>query len=299
MSCPVHGGDNKNGCTIFADEKLCWKCWTHGCHEEYGSHLPGFVRGVLSKKTNKNTSYEDVKKFLGPDYHEICDTFSLPDPYLDYQRILKEFQKSPNRDYETKIDRNYGIRNLEIPSQYYINRGFTPDALVTFDIGDCLDKNDYMYNKATVPIYDENYNFIGRAGRSLDDSKPKWKYDTIVEKSQHLYGLYLAKEHILKKSSVILVEGQANIWRLYEAEFYNCVSLMGAALTDCQLVLLEKSGCTNVIIMTDMDNAGRDAVRQIKKICGRRFNYFVPQMIHNDPAEHSKEELQEILKGYK
>ena len=295
--CPVHGGDNKSGCTIFADDKLCWKCWTHGCHNEYGSGIFGFVRGSLTRAKKKNISYDEVVDFFGAQY--LVDTTPEFRPYEAYLDMMAEFQKTPNRLYQYSIDREYAIRNLIIPSPYFIGRknGFSEAALIKFDIGDCLDDGAFMFGRACSPIYNEDYKFVGMAGRSMDDSAPKWKYDSIIEKGQHLYGLNLAMDAIRDSGVVILVEGQGNVWRLWEAGYFNSVGIMGSALTEFQLILLEMSGCTTVVIMTDMDSAGRKAVSQIKAMCGRRFNYIVPEMIYNDPADHMAGELQELLKG--
>ena len=51
--CPVHGGDNAEGCSIFTDGNTAkgnWNCWTHSCEEDFTTNLFGFVRGVLSHR---------------------------------------------------------------------------------------------------------------------------------------------------------------------------------------------------------------------------------------------------------
>jgi len=299
--CPVHGGDNKNGCTIFADERLCWQCWTHSCHNEYTGTIFGLVRGTLTKSLGRNVSYSEVAKFFGPEY---CTRVTgpqialLPTLKSETKRILEEFEKAPNRNYEYKIDRNYAIRNLKIPSEYFLDRNFSSAILTKFDVGDCSE--GYMEGRAVTPIFDENYRFVGSAGRAIDNEVvPKWKYDSIIEKGHHLYGLNLSKQYILDSGVCIVAEGQGNIWRLWEAGYPNCVGIMGAYMTDSQLIMLEKSGCTTIVIMTDMDKAGRKSVEQIKLLCGRRFNYIVPEMKYLDPAEHTAKELDELLANYK
>lgn len=301
FSCPVHGGDNPTGCTIFSDDNLCWKCWTGGCHEQYGSGIFGFVRGALTKLSNKNVTYDQVTEFIGSKYCKI----SIPvdeevDPYRDTHRILNEFRKEPNRNYPFNIDRNWAIKNLSIPSLYFMGRCFTEEILIKFDVGDCIEgpeSTNYMEGRAVTPVYNEFYQFVGSGGRLIDEesSGPKWLYDSILEKGQHLYGLNLSKQYILDSGVAIVVEGQGNVWRLWEAGYPNCVALMGSSLTDSQLILLEKSGCTTMVIMTDIDNAGQTCCKKIQEICGRRFNYVVPTMIKNDPAEHIVSELQIIL----
>lgn len=60
--CPIHSGDNPTGLTIFLEEKYGfvgnWKCWTNGCHEQYGSSIIGFLKALLKK------SYKDTEKWV-------------------------------------------------------------------------------------------------------------------------------------------------------------------------------------------------------------------------------------------
>ena len=53
FACPIHGGDNPMGCSIFTDgntSKGNWACWTQHCEEDYSKSLFGFVRGALANK---------------------------------------------------------------------------------------------------------------------------------------------------------------------------------------------------------------------------------------------------------
>ena len=78
---------------------------------------------------------------------------------------------------------------------------------------------------------------------------------------------------------------------MYEAGYKNSVSIFGSSLTDEQLIILEESGILNLIILTDFDEAGKKAVEQIKRKCGRRFNYFRPHISKKDIGEMSIEQL--------
>ena len=52
LPCPVHGGDNENGCSLFIGDKYTtptWKCFTNHCEDDYGKSLIGFIKGVLSE----------------------------------------------------------------------------------------------------------------------------------------------------------------------------------------------------------------------------------------------------------
>jgi DNA primase len=83
---------------------------------------------------------------------------------------------------------------------------------------------------------------------------------------------------------------------LHEAGIENCVGIFGANMSDDQLVLLEKSGALNLVVLTDYDEAGHRAAEQIMKKCGRRFNYHRPNISQKDIGDMTVEQINnEIL----
>jgi 5S rRNA maturation endonuclease (ribonuclease M5) len=295
--CPIHGGDNPNGCCIYRNG--VWQCWTNNCHEEYKNSFIGFIRAMLCVKRNKSVSLdgsvEFCEYFLGENVADMDDNSAKTE--IDSCAI---FRKQPEK-IGTQIERATIRAKLDIPSNYYINRGFLANTLDKFDVGLCLEAGKPMSNRVVVPIYDQENDYVGCAGRSINEQlKPKWLYSKGFKKCV-LYGFNLAKEHILRTQAVILVEGQGDVWRMYEAGYPQSVGIFGCSLTDDQLLLLESSGALNVIVLTDSDNAGEKAYQQIVKKCGRRFNYTRPKISSKDVGDMSiqqiKEELVPQLKG--
>ena len=297
--CPVHNGDNPEGCCIFTDgdtNKGNWKCWTASCEEEYTSSLSGFVRGVLSEKRNKKISMNETADFclhiLDSDIDNLVSRDVLKDKT---SKLIDVFNKSILRE-KGVFDRNKIRESLQIPSEYFINRGFSNEVLDKFDIGLSLKKNGPMQKRVVVPIYDEDYNYVSYVGRAIcDDLNPKWLFPSGFKKQNILYGLNIAKDHIKTTGSVILVEGQGDVWKMHEANYKNCVGLFGANISDDQLLLLEHSGALNVIILTDSDQAGEKACHQIMKKCGRRFNYFRPTIPTKDVGKMTLKQIDEHL----
>jgi len=298
--CPVHNGDNPEGCCIFTDgdtNKGNWKCWTALCEEEYTSSLFGFVRGSLSEKRNRKVSMNETADFclhiLDSDIDNLANHSILKDKT---SKLIDIFNRSISRE-KSALERDKIRDSLQIPSEYFMGRGFSPEILNEFDIGLSLKKNGPMQKRVVVPIYDEDYNYVSYVGRAVsDDLNPKWLFPTGFKKQNILYGLNIAKDHIKKTGSVILVEGQGDVWRLHEAGYKNCVGLFGASIADDQLLLLESSGALNVIILTDSDQAGEKAYHQIMNKCSRRFNYFRPIIPTKDVGEMTLEQIEEHLK---
>lgn len=300
--CPIHGGDNQEGCSIFTDgttAKGNWQCWTKHCEEEFTNNIFGFIRGVVSQRRKKKISINETASFcidfLGEKLSDISD--DVPVKKLD---ILEVFHRQPEKIY-TGISRETIRSKLDIPSSYFIKRGFLQETLNKFDVGLCLEQNKPMSNRAVAPIYDDAFEYVGCAGRAItDDIKPKWLYSKGFKKTV-LYGLNLAKNKIKETQSIIIVEGQGDVWRLHEAGYEQSVGIFGCTISDDQLVLLENSGALNLIILTDSDEAGQTAYNKIVKKCGRRFNYYRPQISGKDVGEMTieklKEELEPQLKG--
>ena len=301
--CPVHGGDNPEGCCIFTDgmtQKGNWSCWTHHCEEEFANNLFGFVRGCLSQNRNKSISMNEAASFCSNFLEKDIEELNLDVDYKNNFKVIDIFSRKVER-LEPLITRDEVRLKIKIPAEYYIGRGYIPETLDLFDVGECSVKNQPMSGRVVVPIYDEGYNYIGCVGRATDEkTQPKWLHSKGFKKSV-LYGLHLAKDEILKTQTAILVEGQGDVWRMHEAGFENTVGIFGSSINDDQLILLESSGALNLIILTDSDEAGNKAFSQIVKKCGRRFNYCRPSISQKDVGDMSieqiKEELYPQLKG--
>lgn len=293
--CPVHGGDNPEGCCIFTDgltNQGNWSCWTHSCHEEYVNNLFGFVRGCLSEKRGRNISMNEtaafICNFLDKDIDDVTVSAAKKNKAVDI------FHRKIHRE-QSQITRT-GIRErLSIPAQYYIGRNYTPEVLESFDVGECLVENQPMSGRVVVPIYDEDDNYVGCVGRSIKEHlHPKWLHSQGFTKNI-LYGLNLAKKRILETRTVAVVEGQGDVWRAFEAGLDFTVGIFGCSLNEDQLMLLEQSGALNMVILTDQDDAGNKAAEQIIKKCGRRFNYIRPTWSTKDIGDLTVEQIKEEI----
>ena len=190
---------------------------------------------------------------------------------------LDTFTRSVERN-TIAIERSELLSKLAIPSKYYIGRDYTPEVLSMFDIGECLASNQPMSGRVVVPLYDEDNNYVGCSGRAIKEHlNPKWLYGKGFKKNI-LYGLNLAKEAIINTGTVVIVEGQGDVWRAFEAGLNMTVGMFGTNLTDDQLILLERSGAINMVVLTDYDDAGIKAAKKIQEKCGRRFNYIRPEL---------------------
>jgi 5S rRNA maturation endonuclease (ribonuclease M5) len=288
--CPVHGGDNPEACCIFTDgnsAKGNWHCWTRHCEEDFTGSLVGLVRGWLEKNGSEENSFQRALEFCC-DFLKI-DVNKVKESAYDkgkVSQVFKIFNEENLNDSTPVISRESIRQKLDVPSLYYLNnkderKRFSTEALDVFDIGDCKDSKQAMYGRVVVPIYDERGNYSGCVGRTKSEvskSNPKWKNSKGFSKSANLYGFNVTAEHILSSGVAIIVEGQSDVWRLYEAGLPMAVGIFGSSLSEKQLITLEKSGAFNLVVLTDYDEAGITAYKGIVDKCGRRFNYIRPDL---------------------
>tara|TARA_R100000008_G_scaffold15804_1_gene7751 strand:+ start:2887 stop:3945 length:1059 start_codon:yes stop_codon:yes gene_type:complete len=304
-ACPIHEGDNPNAFTMTTD---CdhpyfgmWKCWTQGCEEENVNTPIGLIRVLLSKAKDEDVTFDDTISYcmnLVETNFESLNKEASSTSFNTVSRIEKSLQKR-NRNKESGINRSHVRNSLERPAQYYINRGYSKEVLDQFDVGVCTDNRKQMRGRVVAPVYDDDFEFmVGCVGRVTHENYNgrKWVNSRRFYAGAWLYGYWLSQEHIRKKRSAILVEGQGDVWRLWEAGIKNVVGMFGSSLTDTQIRILETSGAFTLILITDNDKAGEKAKASIKKKCERNFNIVEVDLSTKDVGEMSVEQINKELK---
>lgn len=170
----------------------------------------------------------------------------------------------------------------------------------TYDL-DFINRNDLcnrkiLNNRMVFPLHDDSFNVVGYASRALGDEKPKYinsSNSSIYQKSKFLYNLCR-----IKGKHAYVVEGYADVWRMYQNEL-EAVATCGTAFTEEHLKLLERFGITELTFVFDGDKAGMDAMERTKKLIENcltiRCNYIILSAKDKDPdmfiVTHGKEEF--------
>lgn len=329
MSCPIHGGDNDSAFNLYHQGDSYrgnWKCRTHQCEEIFKSSIIGFIRGCLSRDKGWTKSGDEIVSF-----NEAVDfaiKFSKQDiSNLKQDKKTKEKTnfvntvKNITQEHQSEIKvvpRNIVIKSLNIPSKYFLQRGFSKEILSKYDIGECIGQNKEMSNRAVVPVYDnEMSGMIGCSGRSCYDKCEKcscyhdpiarcpedrekwlfskWRHSKNFKTQECLYNFWFAKKHILESKTAIIVESPGNVWRLEEADIHNSVAIFGSSMSYKQKMLLDMSGAMNIITIMDNDEAGQLAAKQIQEKCGRIYNIKNIILDHNDVADMTIEQIKQQI----
>lgn len=331
MSCPVHGGDNSSAVNVYhvGDHyRGNWTCRTHSCEEIFKNSIIGFVRGVLSRieygwvKDGDNTaSFQEAVDFclklLDKNMKDIKVSRSDTEK-LAFTRIVDSVKTNTVKTALSSVTRTQVRQSLQIPSSYYLDRGYSESILNKYDIGFCDKPNKEMFNRVVVPIYSNDGQYIvGCSGRSIFDACTKckhyhnlneecpdknnlwkyckWKHNAGFKSQEHLYNFWFAKEEIQKTKTIILVESPGNVWRLEEAGIHNSVAIFGSSLSDKQKLLIDSSGAMNIVLLMDNDDAGKKAVKQITDKCKKIYRIYTPSFPNADVGEMNTEEIKSII----
>ena len=137
-----------------------------------------------------------------------------------------------------------------------------------------------------MPFRDMYGNIISLLGRTLvSDEKQKelglqkYKYTINAKKELYVFGLNYSKEHIIKKNTVICVEGQFDHIALNEVGIYNSVAFGWANMSKYQFFNINRF-TSNFILLLDNDDAGIKARKKIKAVYGDKANIihaYVPK----------------------
>ena len=334
MSCPIHGGDNESAFNLYHQGEHYrgnWKCRTHKCEETFKGSIIGFIRGCLSHNSygwnepgDKVCSFHEAINFATAFANQDITKLKISKKAKEKNSFINtvKYINTNSLTNENKIPRSFIKNNLQIPSSYFISRGFSKEILEKYDVGECLTQGKEMFNRAVVPVYDSEYKYmVGCSGRSLfekclkcksfhkdDEDCPdteqawklsKWKHSYKFKSEEHLYNFWFAKKHIKETSKVILVESPGNVWRLEEAGIHNSVAIFGSSLGDRQKMILDTSGAMTIITIMDNDEAGHKAASQIFNKCSKTYNVINIPLSYPDVAcmniEQIKQELYPLL----
>ena len=141
-------------------------------------------------------------------------------------------------------------------------------------------------NCIAIPIYNLFGSIESITFRNLDKNKLKYDITPGTDKSSLVYGLNWNWKKILRKDSVIIVEGPFDMIKLYQKGHRNTIALMGCDLSRIQLSLLLRF-TKNFILMLDGDKAGYTKMKKTydkyKKYADISFCYLPEGM---DPDEY-------------
>jgi DNA primase len=220
---------------------------------------------------------------------------------------LSYFRERDMRDDIIKLFQlGYAPSDRKAFTKAALEKGYKKEFLVKSGL--TIEKEDYAFDRfhgrAMFPIHSLSGNVIAFGGRILKKDDKTAKYlnspeSELYHKSRVLYGIYFAKQDIVKLDKCFLVEGYTDVISLFQAGVKNVVSSSGTALTKDQ-VRLVKRFTNNLTILYDGDEAGiKASFRGIDLVLEEGVNLKVLLLPEGeDPDSFARKNSAEGLKQF-
>lgn len=282
-NCPFH--NEKTPSFTVAPHKGIFKCF--GCGK--GGNAVNFLM------EHEQISFVEAIRLLGAKFHipieekEVTEEEQAHRNERESMMIVTEYAAKyfSKTLYETDEGQSVGLG-------YFKQRGFKDETIKKFQLGYSPEQRDALTNQAQLhgyklefleksglsivrddykadrfrgrvifPIHSLSGKVIAFGGRILKNDAKAAKYlnspeSEIYHKSRILYGLYLARQEMVRQDKTYLVEGYTDVLSFHQAGVTNVVASSGTALTADQIRLMARFS-PNVTIIYDGDSAGINA----------------------------------------
>lgn len=298
--CPFHS-DKTPSFYVSPSKNIC-KCFACG---EGGTAVHFIMK-------HEQIGYQDALKYLAKKYgievqeREMSDAERQLANERDSMFIVNAFAE----DFFCRmLTEHQEGRSVALP--YFKERGIREDIIRKFKLGYSPEQKDALTSAALAKgfkaeylertgliVRNDNYiadRFRGRVifpvhtlsgkvvafgGRVLKKSDKLAKYinspeSEIYHKSNELYGLYFAKQAIVKADRCFLVEGYMDVIAMHQAGIEHVIASSGTALTVGQIRLIRRF-TQNITVLYDGDAAGiKAALRGIDLLLEEGMNVKV------------------------
>ncbi len=327
--CPFH--DDKSPSFYVSPAKNICKCFACG---EGGTAVHFIMK-------HEQLGYFDALRFLAKKYNIEIQERELSDEEkrIRSDRESMFIVNAWAQQYFSQMLHEH-VEGKTVGMRYFIERGFREETIRKFQLGYSLDQRDALYQQALRKGYKKEYlektglviayengnvndRFRGRVifpvhslsgkvvafgGRVLKKDEKTAKYvnspeSPIYHKSNELYGIYFAKQAIVKADRCYLVEGYTDVISMHQSGVENVVASSGTALTHGQIRLIHRF-TNNITVLYDGDAAGiKAAIRGIDLLLDEGMNVKVVLLPDGEDPDsfarsHSATEFTEFIRQH-
>ena len=221
-------------------------------------------------------------------------------------------QRGFRDDIIKKFQLGFSTESRDALFQEAKKKGFNIDYLVktglcyTRDDGQIRDR---FWGRVMFPVHTLSGKVVAFGGRVLNTADKKVaKYvnspeSEIYHKSRELYGIYFAKQAIVKQDKCFLVEGYTDVISMHQAGVENVVASSGTSLTSGQIRMIHRF-TNNITVLYDGDMAGiKASIRGIDMLLEEGMNIKVMLLPDGDDPDsfarkHNATEFQEYIAAH-
>ncbi|MDQ0269482.1 DNA primase [Cytobacillus purgationiresistens] len=284
--CPFHG-ENTPSFSVSPDKQIyhCFGCHAGGDIFSFLMDLEGYsfqeAALKLAEKGNVKLDIDSAlmnqSKTVSPDIQQMIEAHELLRKFYHHLLInTKDGQPALeyllNRGFTmesiVKFQIGYSLNSWDFVSKFLLKRKYKPEIMERAGLIIKREKDDSHFDRfrhrIMFPIMNRKGNTIAFSGRSLGDDEPKYlnSPETVIfNKSKTLYNFQLARASIKKLQKAVLFEGFADVIASDRAGVENGVATMGTSLTEEHVSLLRKNA-QSITICYDSDKAGIEAANR-------------------------------------
>ena len=300
--CPFH--NEKTPSFVVSPSKGLCKCFSCG----KGGNVVHFIM------EHEQLNYYEALKWLANKYHievkerELSDEEKQAQNVRESMFVVNDFANN----YFQNLLHNH-IDGQSIGLAYFRQRGFRDDIIRKFQLGYSLNERDALakeakrkgfkeeflektglcyrrdndgqlrdrfWGRVMFPVHTLSGKVIAFGGRVLKTDGKVAKYvnspeSEIYHKSNELYGIYFAKQAIVRDDRCFLVEGYTDVISMHQAGIENVVASSGTSLTSGQIRLIHRF-TNNITVLYDGDGAGiKASIRGIDMLLEEGMNIKV------------------------
>ncbi len=326
--CPFHN-DKTPSFYVSPSKGLC-KCFACG----KGGNAVHFIM------EHEQLTYPEALRYLARKYgieikeRELSDKEKLAQSERESLFVVNQFA----RDYFRNILHDHPD-GRSIGMAYFHSRSFRDDTIEKFQLGYCTDSHnafaqealgkgykkelllktglcyetddhrlrDRFWGRVIFPVHTLSGKVVAFGGRVLSVATKgiKVKYvnspeSEIYHKSNELYGIYFAKQAIVKQDRCFLVEGYTDVISMHQSGVENVVASSGTALTTQQIRMIHRF-TNNMTVLYDGDEAGiKASIRGIDMLLEEGMNIKVCLLPDGDDPDsfarkHNATEFQAFI----
>ena len=328
--CPFHN-EKTPSFSVSPSKGLC-KCFSCG----KGGNAVHFIM------EHEQMSYPEALRYLAKKYNIEIKERELTNEEKEVQRNRESMFIVNNfaRDYFQNILKNH-VDGRSIGLAYFRQRGFRDDIIDKFQLGFstegrdalaqealrkgfkqeflvktglCYETDDHklrdrFWGRVMFPVHTLSGKVVAFGGRVLStENKKLAKYvnspeSEIYHKSNELYGIYFAKQAIVKQDRCFLVEGYTDVISMHQSGVENVVASSGTSLTPGQIRLIHRF-TNNITVLYDGDMAGiKASIRGIDMLLEEGMNIKVCLLPDGDDPDsfarkHNATEFQNFIQEH-
>jgi DNA primase len=253
---PAHGSKDSGNSFTVSITKNVWSCMSSSCVAARGGAKGGNVldfTAAMERSTIREAAGKLAAWFMEPGAPTVPEQEPRASgPEAPRQEPNGGRSERPAEENKVLTFTLKGVTYCD----YLKSRGISEETAAAFSVG-LFPGRGTMSGRIVVPIHNERGELVAYAGRSTDNTEPKYKFPAGFHKSQVLFNL-----HRVTGNAAVVVEGFFDCMKVWQAANQTVVALMGSTLSDEQ----ERLICDRfrrVTLFLDGDDAGRAAATGI------------------------------------